>query len=364
MKTGTLVIEDGTVIRGRGLGPDRAVYGELVFNTAMTGYEEAFTDPSYTGQILLMTYPLIGNYGFHFKHQESDSAKIRGLAIKEPAFFSTNNRKIEDYLEKNNLPCIWDIDTRKLTLKLRYYGTMRAILSVSKRNTNIEKLSKKIMNMPHPHTENLVERVSCKTIILHKGQGKKRILLIDCGVKKSILSSLLKYSSVIQVPYDTDFETVKKLEPDGIVISNGPGNPAHPEIINSTVKTLRNLIKNGYPVFGICLGHQILGLALGLKTYKLKFGHRGYNHPVQFLGNKKIYITSQNHGYAITEESKNKEIIFDWINLNDRTVEGMRHKFLPVFSVQFHPEASPGPYDTSFLFESFFKMLNAEKKGY
>ncbi|MEO0127533.1 MAG: glutamine-hydrolyzing carbamoyl-phosphate synthase small subunit [candidate division WOR-3 bacterium] len=364
MKQGILILEDGTIVQGNGLGPDKLVYGELVFNTAMTGYEEAFTDPSYEGQILLMTYPLIGNYGFKFKHQESDSPKIRGLVIKEPAFFSTNTRKIEDYLEENNLPCIWGIDTRRLTLKLRYYGTMKAILSVSKGNINIEKLTRKIKNMSHPHSENLVRQVSCKRILFHKCQNKNKVLLIDCGVKKSIINSLLKYSSVIQVPYDADFETIKKLNPDGIVISNGPGNPAHPEIIKTTVKTLKKLIISGYPVFGICLGHQLLGLALGLKTYKLKFGHRGYNHPVQFLENKKIYITSQNHGYAITKESKNKEIIFDWININDRTIEGMRHKSLPIFSVQFHPEASPGPYDTSFLFEKFFKMINAEKKGY
>ncbi len=359
MKLGILILDDGTIVKGKGLGPDKFTYGELVFNTAMTGYEEAFTDPSYAGQILLMTYPLIGNYGFELKHQESSSPKIRGLVIKEPAFFSTNSRKIEDYLEKNNLPCIWDVDTRKITLKLRNYGTVRAILGVSKRNINIEKLSRNIKNMPHPHSENLIKEVSCKTTIFHRGQNKNRILLIDCGVKKSILNSLLKYSSVIQVPYNTDFEIIKKLNPDGIVISNGPGDPAHPEIVKTTVKTLRKLIRYGYPLFGICLGHQILGLAFGLKTYKLKFGHRGYNHPVQFLDNKKIYITSQNHGYAITKDKQNKEIIFDWINLNDETVEGMRHKSLPIFSVQFHPEASPGPYDTSFLFEKFFKMLNA-----
>jgi carbamoyl-phosphate synthase small subunit len=218
--------------------------------------------------------------------------------------------------------------------------------------------------MPHPHSENLVKTVSCRKKIFYQGQNKNRVVLIDCGAKKSILNSLLRYSSVIQVPYDTDFETIKRLNPVGIVMSNGPGNPAHPEILNSTVKTIKNLIKYGNPILGICLGHQLLGLALGLKTYKLQFGHRGYNHPVQFLENRRIYITSQNHGYAIAKENKNKEIIFDWLNLNDGTVEGMRHKSLPVFSVQFHPEASPGPYDTSFLFEKFFKIVNAGTKGY
>lgn len=362
MKKGLIILEDGSVIQGKGLGPSKTVFGELVFNTSMSGYEEAFTDPSYAGQILLMTYPLIGNYGFDFKNQESNSVKIRGLVIKEPAFFSTSKKNITDYLENNNLPCVWDIDTRKLTTKLRYFGTMKAILTVFNKSINITKLLKRIKNMPHPHSKNLIQEVSCKSAIYHKGQYNNLIVLIDCGVKKSILSAILRYSSVLQVPYDTDFETIKKLNPDGIVISNGPGNPAHSAIVHSTIKTLKNLIKSKYPILGICLGHQILGIALGLKTYKLPFGHRGCNHPVKCLDNNRIYITSQNHGYAILKEKNNKEVIFNWFNLNDGTVEGMRHKYLPVFSVQFHPEASPGPYDTSFLFDNFFKFVNAQTK--
>ncbi|MCX7994527.1 MAG: glutamine-hydrolyzing carbamoyl-phosphate synthase small subunit [candidate division WOR-3 bacterium] len=364
MKKGILILEDGTVFRGDGLGPVKTVYGELVFNTAMTGYEEAFTDPSYAGQILLLTYPLIGNYGFNINHQESSSIKIRGLVIKEPASFSTNNKKIENYLLKNNLPCIWNIDTRSLTLRLRYHGTMKAILVVSEKEVNIRKFLKMMKKKPHPHSENLVKEVSCKSVIFHRGKTSRKVVLIDCGVKKSIIHNLLKYSSVFQVPFNTSFEEIKKLKPDGIVISNGPGDPSHPAILDSTVKTLKRLIESKYPVFGICLGHQIIGLAFGLKTYKLVFGHRGYNHPVKFLENGRVYITSQNHGYAIVKETRNSDLIFDWFNLNDGTVEGMRHRALPVFSVQFHPEGAPGPYDTLFIFERFFKLINAKASGH
>jgi carbamoyl-phosphate synthase small subunit len=360
MKRGILILEDGTIVQGRGLGPDKIVYGELVFNTSMTGYEEAFTDPSYAGQILLMTYPLIGNYGFSTKNKESESVKIRGLVIKEPAFFSTNNRRIEDYLYENGLPCIWDVDTRALTLKLRSFGTMKAFLIVSKTDVNIKNLLKKLRNMPHPHLKNLVSEVSCQKIINHHQKNKKRIVLIDCGVKKSIIKCLLRYFSVIQVPYNTNFETIKDLSPNGIVISNGPGNPAHPEIVRTTIRTIKELIRSGYPMFGIYLGHQLIAIALGLKTYKLKFGHRGYNHPVKFIPDGHIYITTQNHGYAILKDKSDKNIIFDWLNLNDGTIEGMSHRKLPIFSVQFHPEASPGPYDTTFLFEHFLNLVNAK----
>ncbi|MEO0160905.1 MAG: glutamine-hydrolyzing carbamoyl-phosphate synthase small subunit [candidate division WOR-3 bacterium] len=364
MKLGTLILEDGTVFQGKGLGPNKTVYGEIVFNTSMTGYEEAFTDPSYAGQILLLTYPLIGNYGFDHRFQESAAVKIRGLVIKEPAFFSTNRRRIDDYLIQNHLPCIWDIDTRELTLKLRYYGTMKAMLSVSTRRIDIKNLLTQLIKKPHPHSENLVHEVSCQSVIFHKGKKNHRIVLIDCGVKKSILNNLLRYASVFQVPYNISLEDIKKLNPDGIVVSNGPGDPAHPALLNTTVKTLKQLIENKYPIFGICLGHQLIGLALGLKTYKLTFGHRGYNHPVKFLETNRVYITAQNHGYAILGENKKSDMIFDWINLNDGTIEGMRHHQLPIFSVQFHPEGAPGPHDTSFLFERFFKLINARAQGY
>ncbi|MGQ9664749.1 MAG: glutamine-hydrolyzing carbamoyl-phosphate synthase small subunit [bacterium] len=364
MLSGLLILEDGTIMEGKGLGIEGMSYGELVFNTAMSGYEEAFTDPSYAGQILLMTYPLIGNYGFNSKYKESKNVRVRGLVLKEPAFFSSGNLKIVKYLQKNKLLCIWDIDTRQLTLKLRYFGTMKAMLVLTKKALNTALLLKKLKNMVHPHSQNLVAEVSCRSIIIHRSSHKKRVVLIDLGVKSSIIKNLRNYASVIQVPYNTDLGSINKFRPDGIVISNGPGDPEHPVLMNSTVKTIKGLIKKGYPIFGICLGHQLLGIAFGLKTYKLKFGHRGCNHPVKCLWNNRIYITSQNHGYALKSSDKNKNIVFDWVNLNDGTVEGMRHCLLPIFSVQFHPEASPGPYDTKFLFDKFNYLLDAQTPRY
>lgn len=359
MAKGIIVLEDGTVASGVGLGTEKEIFGEIVFNTSMTGYQEAFTDPSYAGQILVMTYPLIGNYGFHRKLCESETVKIRGLVIKEPAFFSSRGKKVTDYLSEAGIPAITQVDTRSLTLKIRYYGTMKAILVNTSKDIDINELIKTVRKRSHPDTENLVKKVTCSKIIYHHRARKKRIILIDCGVKNSIISNLLELSQVIQVPYDITYDQIMKLKPHGIVVSNGPGNPEHPEILKKTVKIIKSLIGK-YPVFGICLGHQLLGIALGCQTYKLKFGHRGYNHSVKDLKTGKVYMTSQNHGYAIKPDPHLKEIDFDWFNVNDATVEGISHKHLPIFSVQFHPEASPGPLDTSFLFKKFIEMVDAQ----
>ncbi len=359
MPKGILVLEDGTIFTGVGFGAEKEIFGEAVFNTSMTGYQEAFTDPSYAGQILIMTYPLIGNYGFHRKLCESDRVKIRGLVIKEPAFFSSRGKKINQYLTEAGLTGLWGIDTRALTLKLRAFGTMKAILVNTSKKIDTDLLIKKIRKKPHPDTENLIKKVSCKRIIDHRNGHKRKIVLIDCGVKQSIITNLLKFARVIQVPHDTSFNQIKKINPAGIAITNGPGDPEHPEILATTVRTIKAAIGK-FPIFGICMGNHLLGLAFGYKTYKLKFGHRGANHPVQDLKSGKVYITSQNHGYAIKHESHNKDIRFDWINVNDGTVEGISHKRLPIFSVQFHPEASPGPYDTSFLFKKFIELTDAQ----
>ena len=354
MQDTILVLEDGTVFKGRGFFVEGEVFGEVVFNTSMTGYEEAFTDPSYAGQILVMTYPLIGNYGFHKRHYESDRTQIRGLLVKEPYFFSTRGSRFGRYLKETGLPCLAGIDTRALTLKIRNHGTMKGMLVQAGTQMKIQQIVEKIKKAPHPDTNNLVATVSCNKIIAHGNGMERRVVLIDCGVKKSILRNLQRYATVVQVPYNTDFKTIAEQKPDGIVISNGPGNPEHPEIIATTVETVKQLLDR-YPVFGICLGHQILSLALGFKTYKMKFGHRGSNHGVKDILSSKLYITSQNHGYAI-EEKNVPEVEISWMNVNDNTIEGIRHKKLPVSSVQFHPEAGPGPHDTTFLFRDF---LNA-----
>jgi carbamoyl-phosphate synthase small subunit len=354
MHNAILALEDGTVFEGRGFFVDGQVFGEVVFNTSMTGYEEAFTDPSYAGQILVMTYPLIGNYGFHKKHRESNRTQIRGLILKEPYFFSTRGTRFGRFLQQSELSCLYGIDTRALTLKIRKHGTMKGMLIAKKADTNIDALVKQIQLTPHPDTNNLVASVSCKKVIVHQSRGKKKVILIDCGVKKSIIRNLQRFAAVVQVPYDTDHDTISEFKPDGIVISNGPGNPEHPEVLASTVKTVRKVLDR-YPVLGICFGNQVLGIALGFKTYKMKFGHRGSNHGVKDLSSGKVYITSQNHGYAIKEKDI-PEVEVSWMNVNDGTVEGIRHRKLPVSSVQFHPEAGPGPHDTTFLFQDF---LNA-----
>jgi carbamoyl-phosphate synthase small subunit len=352
MKQISLVLEDGSVFKGRCQETHQTIFGEIVFNTSMTGYTEIFTDPSYAGQILLMTYPLIGNYGVYQDHYESKRVQIRGLIAKEPYFYAHRGTQLHRFLRQASIPCLYHIDTRALTLRIRQQGTMKAMLvcgALTKQRTHA--LIERIQHMPHPDTENLVAMVSCKRVIDHHSRKRKRIVLIDCGVKKSILKYLKSKAHVVQVPYDTPGKKIAGLEPHGIVISNGPGNPAHPRLMETTIKTLRSLLSK-YPMFGICLGHQLLGIALGMETYKMRFGHRGSNHGVRNLDTNRVYITSQNHGYALRRR-RAKNIHFNWINTNDGTVEGFRHNVYPIISVQFHPEAAPGPQDTRFLFSDF-----------
>lgn len=355
MTRAVLLLEDGTAFTGNIIGIDQEIYGEVVFTTAMSGYQESFTDPSYAGQILVMTYPLIGNYGFHQNIAESSRIQIRGLVVKEPAFFSSRGSRLSSYATDLGLTVIWGIDTRALTLRIREHGTLKGMILPATQNVDLKKQAARIRRRPFPDRENLIPAVSTTKICVHRGFGRKRIVLIDCGVKKSIIAKLVEFSQVFQVPWNTSFEVIRSFRPHGIMISNGPGDPGHPQVMASTVRTIRKLIDH-YPIFGICLGHQLLGLALGGQTFKLKFGHRGYNHAVKDRTTGKIYITSQNHGYALDPAVKIPDVEFDWFNVNDGTVEGMTHKTRPVFSVQFHPEAAPGPHDTAFLFRRFLEM--------
>jgi carbamoyl-phosphate synthase small subunit len=355
---GSLVLEDGTIVQGVFFGENRPVFGELVFNTNMTGYCEALTDPSYRGQILMMTYPLIGNYGVDPATLESEEIQVRGFVVREACRIPSHpNSKmgLGDFLKKYSIPGISGVDTRQLTIKTRERGTMRAAFGMD--GEDPDSLLKKVKETPFPDTGNLVAEVSCKRQVAHKGKGPHRFVLIDCGVKANIIREALNFGSVVQVPFDMSSDDVLKNRPDAVIVSNGPGNPAHPEMLSTTVKTIRELL-NRVPVMGICLGHQMIGLALGGKTFKLKFGHRGGNQPVKDLRTGRVHITSQNHGFAVDAKSLERTgAVVTHLNLNDNTVEGISHEEMSVFSVQYHPEASPGPHDSRYLFELFTDLM-------
>ncbi|MDI3533656.1 MAG: carbamoyl-phosphate synthase small subunit [Thermosediminibacterales bacterium] len=353
---GVLVLQDGKVFNGALFGWQEQTAGEVVFNTSMTGYQEILTDPSYAGQIVVMTYPLIGNYGINSEDEESFKPHVKGFVIRELCEFPSNwrcKKTLEEYMYENRIVGIQGIDTRALTRHLRTNGAMKGIITHKKNDmeTILQNL-KKPLDM-----KNLIFEVSTKNIYKVKGNGP-RVVLIDLGVKQNIIRSLSKLGcEVIVVPPKITAEKILKLNPDGVLISNGPGDPKDAKEVINTVK----ILIGRKPIFGICLGHQILALALGADTYKLKFGHRGANHPVLDLESNRVYITSQNHGYAVDEESiKATDIEITHINLNDGTVEGIKHKFLPVFSLQYHPEAAPGPDDSNFMFYEFLKIMNKE----
>ncbi|MGQ9538965.1 MAG: glutamine-hydrolyzing carbamoyl-phosphate synthase small subunit [Candidatus Bathycorpusculaceae bacterium] len=364
-----LVLEDGSFFFGLGFGSSGKVSGEVVFSTSMVGYPEALTDPSYKGQILTLTYPLVGNYGVPQKilemgvpkYFESDSIKVSGLVIHElcdKPYHWASEKTLDEWLTIENIPGIYGVDTRKLTKKLRVKGVMLGILQVcdDAEKPNIEKLLEEAKNIPDPNSTNLVKEVTVREPIYYAAGGNREIVLIDCGVKYGILRSLLKRGiKVIRVPYNFSAKEILEYNPDGVLISNGPGDPKK---CAETIECVRELVEESVPVMGICLGTQILALALGGDTYKLKYGHRSQNQPVLDLKSSSCYITTQNHGYAVNAESlKNTELETCFINANDKTVEGIRHAKKKVFAFQWHPEASPGPYDTEFLFEEFLKVL-------
>lgn len=363
---GYLVLEDKTVFKGQFFGYTKEVAGEVVFTTGMVGYPESLTDPSFKGQILVFTYPLVGNYGVplaKFKkgliqNFESERIQVNGVVVTYKADSTSHwlaKYSFSEWLKKNKIPGLSGIDARFLTQKLRERGVMlgRIVRKSQKSLAAAGQAKLKSQNFYDPNKENLVEKVSCKKIIIHRG-GRKKILLIDCGVKASIIRTLLGLkTTVIQVPWDFD-PFLNAVNFDGVVISNGPGNPKKAK---PTVKIVRKILAKNIPLLGICLGNQILALAAGGKTYKLKYGHRSQNQPCLMSGTQKAFVTSQNHGFVVRASSLSKEWQEWFVNLNDGTNEGIIHRRKPFASIQFHPEASPGPTDTKFIFEKFLSWV-------
>jgi len=353
-----LVLEDGSVWPGEGFGAFAKVSGEVVFNTGMVGYPESITDPSYHGQILCQTYPLIGNYGVSSKSFESDKPKIQGYIVSEccevPSHASSE-KSLDAWFKENGIPGISDLDTRALTKKLRVRGVMLGILETYYTKVDLAALRREARMIPDPNKRHLVGEMTVKKIKVYNRDRKKTVVLIDCGAKLNILQSLLRREvKVVRVPADTSAAKILEYAPDGIFVSNGPGDPKRCAV---TVEALRFFLQGRIPIFGICLGNQLLSLAAGADTYKLKFGHRSQNQPCLEEGTKRCYITSQNHGYAVDVRTLPKDWRPWFTNANDGTNEGVRHVSKPFFSVQFHPEAAPGPTDTDFLFDRFCGML-------
>jgi carbamoyl-phosphate synthase small subunit len=377
MSKAILYLEDGTSFFGQPLSTQGESAGEVVFNTAMTGYQEVLTDPSYAGQIVTMTYPLIGNYGVNEEDVESKKIHVKGFVVKEFCRTHSNYRATQsliEYLNTNNIIAIEGIDTRALTRHLRLKGAMKAIISTQ--DFDPAGLSKKLTKVSPMEGSDWVREVTTDKKYIWKDMGdsspvsrdpghgpqatKYKVAAIDCGIKFNILRILTRLGCEVHVfPAKTSAKDIRAIKPDGIFISNGPGDPAAVSYVVETVKEFFGEM----PVFGICLGHQIVGLALGGKTYKLKFGHHGINHPVKDLLNERIGITSQNHGFCVDIESLNKDDIeLVNINLNDQTLEGIRHKKWPIYSFQHHPEAAPGPHDAQYLFDYFIDMMKKQKK--
>ncbi|HEU4718472.1 MAG TPA: glutamine-hydrolyzing carbamoyl-phosphate synthase small subunit [Bacteroidia bacterium] len=360
-----LLLEDGTVFYGKAAGHIGITTGEICFNTGMTGYQEIFTDPSYYGQILVAANVHIGNYGIRKEEVESDSIKIRGLVCKKFSEFYSRpgaEKSIRDYFLEEKIVGISEVDTRAIVRHIRDKGAMNAIISSSE--MDIEVLKKKLSEVPSMAGLELSSKVSTKEAYTSGDPGSKyKVALLDVGVKKNIVRCLVERGCHVKVfPMKASAAEMMAWSPDGFMISNGPGDPS---VMHDEVETVKQLIDSGTPVFGICLGHQLIAQAFGLSTYKMHNGHRGINHPVKNLLTGRSEITSQNHGFAVNAEevSKQEDIEVTHVNLNDNTIEGLRHKVKKVFCVQYHPEAAPGPHDSRYLFDDFVKLMASVKKG-
>ena len=352
---GKLILENGIIFEGRCFGKISDTVGEVVFNTGMTGYEEILTDPSYYGQIVVMTYPLIGNYGTNLDDLQSDTPKVRGFIVRELCKVPNNFRceiDLDVYLQNNGIMGIEGIDTRKLTKIIRNSGTMKGIITVN--NLSCLEIENYFRSFSNNNAVDMVTTKKIKTV----GEGKLRIGVLDLGIKANILKSFVKRGcSLVVFPAYTGADELMQNGFDGIFLSNGPGNPENLSYAIETVSKLAGKI----PIAGICLGVQIIALAMGAKTEKMKYGHRGCNHPVKNLITGKVFITSQNHGYIINKESLPEDLEITHLNVNDKTIEGLNHRTLPLMGVQYHPEACPGPHDSDIVFDKFINMYKGEK---
>lgn len=368
------MLEDGSIFNGIGFGHPNEIVGEVVFNTGMVGYTETLTDPSYFGQILCLTYPLVGNYGVPSKeikdecglpkYFESDRIQVKGLLIHDLSSVASHwscIKTLDQWLNEEKIPGIYGIDTRELTKKLRIKGVMMGAMSVSELSIDDLRLSKLIKSGSY-EGQNFLSQVSIDKPQEYGDRNMDCIVLLDTGTKYSIIRNIMRIGyRVIRLPWDAPFEEIISYKPKGVVISNGPGDP---KVCKTTIKTATNLIERSTPTLGICLGNQILALAAGADTYKLKFGHRGQNKPCIDIQNNQAYVTSQNHGYGIDRNSLDKTDFEIWFsNADDDTIEGIEHKSKPIIAVQFHPEASPGPFDCTFIFDRFKELINNSNKA-
>lgn len=353
-----LILEDGHVFSGTSIGSTREVISEIVFNTSMTGYLEVMTDPSYAGQAVCMTYPLIGNYGICYEDQESNRPWIDGYIVRELSRVPSNFRSvdtIQHFLEKHDIPGICGIDTRALTKILREKGTMNGMITVNE-DYDIDEI---IPRLKQYTTGKVVEKVTCREKKVYPGPGKK-VALLDLGAKRNIAKSLNARGCQVTVyPAQTTAEEILRDQPDGIMLSNGPGDPKE---CTAVIRELKKLYNSEVPIFAICLGHQLMALATGADTHKMKYGHRGGNHPVKDLRTGRVYISSQNHGYVVDTQTLDEKIARPaFVNVNDQTNEGLEYIGKNIFTVQFHPEACPGPQDSSYLFDRFLEMMGGRR---